>query len=196
MLDKKLRMGVAAMAAVLALTFAVMVGPVAADTSSTTAVPVAALDATAVAGQVTAQEAAGLIKMREEEKLARDVYNYLYQTWGLSIFKNIAASEQTHTSAIKTLLDRYQIADPVTDNSIGVFADPALQALFNDLISQGTQSLASALQVGIAIEKLDISDLQAELALTTKIDITTVYQNLLRGSQNHLRSFTANTGRR
>ena len=32
--------------------------------------------------------------MREEEKLARDVYLYLFDVWGQWIFENIAASEQ------------------------------------------------------------------------------------------------------
>lgn len=191
MVHKALRMGIAAMAVVMALSFAVAVGPVAAAAS-----PLATTQAaTVVAAALTPQEASGLTKMREEEKLARDVYQYLYQTWGLSIFENIADSEQTHMNAVKTLLDRYQIADPAAGNPMGVFTDPALQALFNDLISQGTASLASALQVGIAIEELDISDLQEQLSQTTKLDITTVYRSLLKGSQNHLRSFTTNAQR-
>ena len=59
---------------------------------------------------LSADEAAGLIYMREEEKLAHDVYVTLYQQWGLPLFNNIANSEATHTSAIKVLLDRYGIS--------------------------------------------------------------------------------------
>ena len=65
--------------------------------------------------------------MREEEKLARDVYLELYDTWGQQIFKNIAESEQSHTNAIKTLLERYDITDPVTDDSRGIFQNSVLQ---------------------------------------------------------------------
>jgi len=133
--------------------------------------------------------------MREEEKLAHDVYQYLYEKWGLPVFKNIVASEQTHTDAIKTLLDRYQIADPAAGNEPGVFASDDLQALYDQLIAQGSQSSAAALGVGVAIEKLDISDLEQQLAMTTHSDITTVYKNLLRGSQNHLQAFSGNQGR-
>ena len=39
--------------------------------------------------------------MREEEKVARDVYLSLNDTWNLRIFKNITSSEQTHMNAIK-----------------------------------------------------------------------------------------------
>lgn len=49
--------------------------------------------------------------MREEEKLARDVYLTFGEKWGLTLFTNIAKSEQTHTDAVKTLLDRYEIKD-------------------------------------------------------------------------------------
>ncbi len=54
-----------------------------------------------------------LTYMREEEKLARDVYVYLHDMYGSPIFDKISVSEQTHMDAIKTLLDRYGIPDPV-----------------------------------------------------------------------------------
>ncbi len=56
-----------------------------------------------------------LSHMREEEKVARDVYKELYKVWGLTIFSNIASSEQKHMDAIKTLLDRYGLEDPAKD---------------------------------------------------------------------------------
>jgi len=57
--------------------------------------------------QLSESEMQGLILMREEEKLARDVYTTLGEKWDLNIFINIAGSEQTHTDAVKYLLDRY-----------------------------------------------------------------------------------------
>jgi len=41
-----------------------------------------------------------LMKMREEEKMARDVYQVLYDKWGHQIFSNIARSEQQHMGAV------------------------------------------------------------------------------------------------
>ena len=39
----------------------------------------------------------------------------LYKMWGLTIFSNIASSEQKHMDAIKTLLDRYGLDDPAAE---------------------------------------------------------------------------------
>ena len=136
-------------------------------------------------------EANGLLYMREEEKLAHDVYVTLYKQWGLPIFNNIANSEATHTSAIKVLLDRYGIADPAAVNGVGKFTDPTLQKLYDQLVAQGSRSLADALKVGAAIEEIDILDLQPRLAQTANADIELVYGNLLKGSRNHLRAFTS-----
>ena len=141
-------------------------------------------------------EVEGLLYMREEEKLARDVYLTLYEKWGLPVFQNITNSEQTHMDAVKTLLDQYDIEDPVADNDVGVFANPALQKLYDQLVEQGSQSLADALRVGAAIEEIDILDLEQRIAQTDKADIRRVYENLMKGSGNHLRAFASNLERR
>ena len=146
----------------------------------------------AATSSLTADEIAGLTFMREEEKLAHDVYVTFYQRYGVAIFNNIASSEAAHMAAIKTLLDRYGIADPVAGNGVGAFENIELQALYNQLIVQGSPSLSAALKVGGAIEEIDILDLQERLAMTTHADIQQVYNSLLNGSYNHLRAF-ANT---
>ncbi len=140
-------------------------------------------------GTLTEDEAAGLMYMREEEKLAHDVYSVLYAKWQLPVFQNIAASEQTHTEAVLGLLGRYGLSDPVTGRGVGEFADPTLQSLYDQLVAQGSTSVEAALRVGTAIEEIDIMDLEEYLAQTDKADIRRVYQNLLKGSRNHLRAF-------
>ena len=135
------------------------------------------------------EEIAGLVLMREEEKLARDVYNTLGEKWGTRIFTNIAKSEQTHTDAIKVLLDRYNIEDPVKDDSIGVFTSPELDELYKNLVKQGGSSLLDALIVGAIVEDLDIKDLNELSAKTDNADIITTYNNLNKGSRNHLRAY-------
>jgi hypothetical protein len=137
---------------------------------------------------LTAAESAGLLFMYEEEKLARDVYTVLYTRWNQPVFKNIAASEQTHMNAIRTLLVRYGL--PVPQTAAGVFNDASLQALHDQLVASGSQSLVNALQAGVAIEQEDIADLQTHLAETSRLDIKRVYTNLMNGSTNHLASFT------
>ena len=154
----------------------------------------AASDETAVAvnaNGLSDAEIAGLLFMREEEKLARDVYTTLYGMWTLPLFQNIANSEQSHMDAVLYLLDSYGIADPAANTAQGEFANADLQKLYHDLTDLGSQSLADALKVGAAIEEIDILDLQDNLASLNNTAIQQVYENLLSGSENHLRAFTS-----
>lgn len=141
-------------------------------------------------GVLTAEEEAGLIFMREEEKLAHDVYIRLNTLWQQVVFSNIALSEQTHTEAVLRLLERYAVPDPVGPNPAGVFVDPALQGLYDLLTAQGSVSLVDALVVGAEIEEIDILDLDRyQSELDANEDIRLVYENLQKGSRNHLRAF-------
>lgn len=137
-------------------------------------------------------EIEGILFMREEEKLARDVYIYLADMWNMNIFSNISNSENTHMEAVLTLIDLSNLEDPVQENDLGVFANQDLQTLYDDLTTTGSQSLADALLVGGAIEEIDILDLQKYLEQTSNSAVIEVYQNLLRGSINHLNSFVRN----
>ncbi len=141
---------------------------------------------------ISPEEAASLRFMREEEKLAHDVYVTLYEQWGLTLFGNIAASEQKHTDAIANLLDMYNIPDPVGNNGLGEFTDIDLQGLYDDLAAQGSQSVGDGLKVGALIEEVDILDLQGRLAETDNASIEQVYNNLMAGSESHLRAFVYN----
>jgi len=140
---------------------------------------------------LTQAEIDSLIFMREEEKLARDVYLALYDIWGLSIFQNIANSEQSHMDAVGNLLAAFKLPDPADSSPAGVFTNTDLQGLYDELIELGEQSLADALKVGAAIEEIDILDLEESLEITEDSSIQRVYENLLKGSKNHLRAFTS-----
>lgn len=142
-----------------------------------------------VATELSQREISDLLLMREEEKLARDVYQFLYAKWNTEIFTNIAASEQTHMDAMGALLERNGIPDPITSDEAGVFSDEAFSKLYTELTQKGETSLAAALTVGAQIEDLDIKDLQEAIEATTQNDIKTVYSNLVRGSRNHMRAF-------
>jgi hypothetical protein len=139
---------------------------------------------------LTSADAAGLTFMREEEKLARDVHTLLGDKYHVRAFGNIARAESRHMAAIKRLMDIYSVPDPVGTNPRGVFADPVFTRLYEDLTTQGQQSLAGALRVGIAVENADIDDLQVRMSATDRADLKAVYGNLLRASENHLRAFT------
>lgn len=127
--------------------------------------------------------------MREEEKLANDVYVTLYGKWGINVFQNISSSEQGHTDAVLTLLNKYNLQDPVGNNVIGIFTDNHLQVLYNELVAQGSRTILDAYIVGATIEDLDIFDLNNALLKTDNQDIKLVWENLSMGSRNHMRSF-------
>jgi hypothetical protein len=149
----------------------------------------------APASELSDAEKEALLYMREEEKLAHDVYVTLSSQWasslgGEDVFARISQSELAHMDAVAGLLERYGLEDPAS-SELGVFTNPDLQALYTRLVAQGSQSLAEALKVGAAIEEIDIFDLQTRLAQTGNVEIQQVFSNLVRASGNHLRSFAA-----
>ncbi len=127
--------------------------------------------------------------LREEEKLARDVYLYSYDKYQLMIFDNISQSEQRHMNSVLNLLNKYGIPDSASAE-IGVFNNPDLQKLYNSLTKQADISSVEALKAGATIEDLDINDIDDFTANTTKPDLLNVYENLNCGSKNHIRAFT------
>jgi hypothetical protein len=139
--------------------------------------------------ELDANESAQLIYLREEEKLARDVYTVLHLKWGMPVFQNIAGSEQRHFNALKLLLDRYGLADPAAEASVGIFENQGLSTLYADLVAEGETSLLAALRVGATIEDLDHHDLSEAIAATDNDDLKMVYGNLQLGTQNHMRAF-------
>jgi hypothetical protein len=131
------------------------------------------------------------VYLREEEKLARDVYLTLAETWQLPLFRNISGAEQRHMDSVKRLLDLYGTADPVADDSVGMFTNSTLAQLYTDLVARGNSSLVEALTVGATIEDLDLADLEEMLAVASNDHVKLVGYNLAKGSRNHLRAFMA-----
>lgn len=137
------------------------------------------------------QEKDAILYMREEEKLARDVYDLLYDKWGINPFDNIRQSEQVHMDRMKTLITTYQLEDPVMKNldKQGIFTNVLLQQYYNELSTTGVRSLVDALKVGAKIEELDIADLEERIKQTQRQDIISSYNFLKMASENHLRAF-------
>lgn len=138
---------------------------------------------------LTEDEVTNLLFMREEEKLAHDVYLHFYDKYDLKMFNNIASSELIHIDEVLNVMEEYGIED-VASSEMGVFTDDALQQLYDDLITQGNLSLVDALTVGATIEDVDIRDLANAIDATSKADINNMYEFLACGSRNHMRGFT------
>lgn len=129
-----------------------------------------------------------LLYLIEEEKLAHDVYNAIFQKYGVNIFGNILNSELTHQEWVLGLLQTRNIPDP-RSSELGVFKDQDLQAFYDQLIQQGNISVAEAYKVGVAIEEKDIADISTQLATATESDVISTLESLRNGSENHLRAF-------
>ena len=157
-------------------------------------------------------EIADLTFMREEEKLAHDVYVELYEYYKgggteLIIFANIATSEQRHMDAMLGLLETYGIDDPAYPLP-GVFANKTLQELYGNLVSDsednvpilneptsgGKVGVEEAMYIGAWIEERDMLDIMHAISNTNRADIAGVYTNLLCGSRSHLRAFVKQLG--
>ncbi|PPK50585.1 DUF2202 domain-containing protein [Marinobacter persicus] len=144
-----------------------------------------------VSSELTGTETDDLRYMREEEKLARDVYMTMDEYWGNQtlVFAQIALSEDTHTSTVDYLLDKFGVEDPVVSDTIGEFTNEELQALYDKLIAEGANSFINALYVGALIEEKDMRDILAAINRTDERPIILAYSNLLDGSKSHLRAF-------
>ena len=136
-------------------------------------------------------EADDLAFMREEEKLARDVYLQFHEQYELALFANIAAAEQKHMDAVLKLLTKCQLPDPAAGNAIGEFTDAELQLLHDQLIAAGSEVVVAAVSVGALIEEVDLEDLAVAMENTSRADFEKVYANLACASRNHLRSFAS-----
>lgn len=128
----------------------------------------------------------------EEEKLARDVYDFLYETWRKPLFDNISASEENHIFAVRVLLNKYGIVDPSLAYDAGFYQNQELRELYLNLTNNGQRSYKKAMEMGAMIEEMDIADLMQAQQETDNQDIRLVYGHLQKASRNHLRAFYRN----
>ena len=144
---------------------------------------------------LSAAEIEEITYLREEEKLARDVYLTLAERWQLPIFSNIAAAEQKHMDLVYKVIEIYEIEDSITDDTVGAFNNLELQSLYGELVADGEESLIAALTVGATIEDMDLADLYDLIDVTDNPDVALIAHNLAAGSRNHLRAFVTALGR-
>ncbi len=142
----------------------------------------------AVLTALTISEENGLAFIREEEKVSRDLYQSFYELELLSVFRDIARSEQSHMDSVLVLLDKYNLKDPVQE-ARGVFDNRTLQKTHDQLLVQGNISGDESLKAAATLEEISIMDLEKLISSTNINDIRTVYDGLLAGSQKHIRSY-------
>jgi hypothetical protein len=153
--------------------------------------------------------------MREEEKLARDVYIKLSTMYpDHPIFGNIDDSEQKHTDAVKAMIEKYGLEDPSTNDNVGVYTGENygwyFTEKFNLLVERASISELEALYVGAFIEELDMMDInqcpqvivetdngindvtECGKIYTDNEDVDRLYASLLDGSDSHLEGYVNN----
>lgn len=165
-------------------------------------------------GTLDAVESSHLTFMREEEKLARDVYLTFAQMYpDQPVFATIATkSEQTHTDTMRDKLEQFGLPDPnPTTNdlpaSIGLFSGDEwgwyFMQKFAELTAKGSNSELDALYVGALIEELDMKDIAVcpkvmiaagyndpcGLSYTDEPVLQRSYSSLIDGSESHLRAY-------
>ncbi|MGG7566944.1 DUF2202 domain-containing protein [Rhodovulum sp. DZ06] len=131
-----------------------------------------------------------LLFMIEEEKMAGDIYDALYDQTGLNVFANIAASEDQHMDVLLAQAEKLGLTlDAILAAPEGEYVNPEIQAMYDDLMAQASTSTEAALNVGVFIEETDIIDLAEASAEVEGTQLATIYDNLLAGSENHLAAF-------
>lgn len=139
---------------------------------------------------LTECEIEGIVLVREERKLASDLFSELYDTWDFEIFKLISQSEQTYMDEIKELIDKFNIEDPVKDNSRGIFTSPYIKKLYSNLVEKGNKSAYESVRIAATLEDLSIKDLNDLLELSTKKEIITLYNSLRMASIGYIRAIS------
>jgi hypothetical protein len=180
----------AATAVVIGLGLGVAAVASAAPTPAPTPSPATSAPAAVTIDAAVAKQ---LAYMREEERLARDVYTAIAALYpnNNTQFARITTAEQRHFDAMGVMLTRYGLSDPSAGLAAGTYADPALTKLYATLMTQAKVSLIEAYKVGVAIEETDIADLKTSLGQNAPSDVKAVYTNLQNGSNSHLAAFTA-----
>ncbi len=142
--------------------------------------------------ELSSSDVDAILFMKEEEKLARDVYITFSENYSNPIFSNISKSEQQHMNEIDILIEKYSLKDPVNNNSIGVFTNNNLSNLYSNLVNKGLENEIEALKIGATIEDLDIKDLNEKINSSNNQDLIQIFESLKKGSYNHLKAFVSN----
>lgn len=127
--------------------------------------------------------------MREESKVARDLYTFLFNRWGIPVFKKKMVKEQVNMDRSLTIINKYGLTDPIVKDEQGIYSKENFRQMYVELAMRGNSSLPEALRAAAITEELDIMELEDALQNTiTNPDLKSIYNTMAVSSRNHLRA--------
>lgn len=137
---------------------------------------------------LSTQQKNHIIQLYEEEKLAQNLYVQFYDKHGYKPFSHHSEAEARHMQAVADVLVQYELEVP--ENPEGVFNNKEYQKAYNEWLPKGMADGKDALYIAAYIEEMDILDLMDAIAQIAETDdIKNMYEQLLAGSENHLRAY-------
>lgn len=140
-----------------------------------------------VTAPLSADEIEFLFAIREDEKVARDLYTSFSALYPASVqIAKIKTAEDSHIACIEAVLDYYEISYPAM-TATGVFEDAERQALYNDLVDKSATLLETFGTMAVIEEEtvLAYKSVQSEI---TNENISLVVANMIKASSNHLKA--------
>lgn len=139
-----------------------------------------------VTDPLTTDEIEFIYAVREDEKLAHNLYIYFVTQYPTARqLANIGNAEINHITTIERVFTYYEIDFP-TLGQPGVFTDENRQAIYTRLTAQGS-TLHEAYQVMAALEEENIVIYSKVASELTNPNLQLIINNLAQSSENHFK---------
>lgn len=140
--------------------------------------------------QISEEESAIIISMKDKEKLTYDVYYSLNEKYSSDIFKKMIQNELQHKELSAGLALKYGINISVnSDNEVGKFSNPKDQNIYDEMMRYGGYSLLDAFRAGARMEEINISEQLDYISKSSNEEIIKVFEIIEKGSEEQLRTF-------
>ncbi len=133
---------------------------------------------------------AALDRLIRVEKVADDAYALFYQATKEQRFKTVLDQENAHEGKLALVLAVNGITNPIAQLKPGQFPDPGLRTLYQQLTAQGSTSKKAALASAVKLEKNDVSDINAILAMKPPTFVANILKELRAASLQHAKIFS------
>jgi len=135
----------------------------------------------------SAEEQSDLQFMVEKEKLLKNVYQEMYDTYETHLFKTIIDCKEKHITLLSARLAKYGAENPAAYLGDGLFSNSSIQQIYDSFIAEGQIDLTNSIMYLKDMEENHIVDIENTLSKAEgNIDIVRVYNICLMESKAHL----------